>query len=158
MARHTLQCTRILCKLLLLSALFSFSTCHAAPKTGSVPFRQVKSMILVDAEVNGHHAVLLLDTGATYSVISSQLIGATVKLDALAPSRGGAGSDGDAVSSNAKIVVGANLWFRQPVFVMNLDAVSKRLGVRVDGLLGQDLLRGFQTVTIDYKNHTLTLE
>jgi hypothetical protein len=43
----------------------------------SVPFHTAGSMILVDATVNGKPAVLLLDTGADFTIISPQASGLT---------------------------------------------------------------------------------
>jgi hypothetical protein len=41
---------------------------------------------------------------------------------------------------------------------MNVDELSRRFGTPVDGLLGQDLLREFRSVRINYKSHIIELE
>lgn len=43
------------------------------------------------------------------------------------------------------------LWAAQPVSVMNLEDLKQELGVNFDGLLGEDLLREFRSVRINYK-------
>ena len=49
-------------------------------------------------------------------------------------------------------------WLNRRVCVMDLSDVSRRMGTRVDGFIGQDVLTEFSSVKIDYKNHTLELE
>jgi hypothetical protein len=41
---------------------------------------------------------------------------------------------------------------------MNLGDLPQRVGVPFDGLLGQDILRQFRSVRIDYKKHMIELE
>jgi hypothetical protein len=48
--------------------------------------------------------------------------------------------------------------FSQPISVMNLGDLPQRVGVPFDGLLGQDILRQFRSVRIDYKKHVIELE
>ena len=42
-------------------------------------------------------------------------------------------------------------WIERPMLVMDLSDASKRLGTRIDGFVGQDILREFAAVRIDYK-------
>jgi hypothetical protein len=42
-------------------------------------------------------------------------------------------------------------WLERPILVMDLSEASKRLGSRIDGFVGQDILREFSSVRIDYK-------
>jgi hypothetical protein len=41
---------------------------------------------------------------------------------------------------------------------MDLGDVSRRMGTRIDGFVGQDLLTEFATMRIDYRAKTITLE
>ena len=41
---------------------------------------------------------------------------------------------------------------------MDLSDVSRRMGTRVDGFIGQDVLSQFSAVRIDYKAQIITLE
>jgi hypothetical protein len=77
--------------------------------------------------VNDKPAAFLLDTGADLSIISPQAAGVSSKLDALKP------------------------WIDRTVLVMDLSEASKGLGTRIDGYRGQDILREFSAVRIDYK-------
>jgi hypothetical protein len=40
----------------------------------------------------------------------------------------------------------------------NLEDLNQELGVNFDGLLGEDLLREFHSVRINYKAHVIELE
>ena len=44
------------------------------------------------------------------------------------------------------------------VLVMDMSDARKRMGTDVDGFLGQDILREFASVRIDYKSQVLGLE
>ena len=46
-------------------------------------------------------------------------------------------------------------WMNWRVLVMDLSDASKRLGTRIDGFLGEDVLRTFSAVRIDFRAHTL---
>jgi len=41
---------------------------------------------------------------------------------------------------------------------MDLSDAGKRMGTRIDGFIGADLLSSFSAVRIDYKAQTVTLE
>jgi len=45
-----------------------------------------------------------------------------------------------------------------PVAVADLNPLSKALSIKLDGILGQDVLSQFSRVTIDYRNKQLILE
>jgi hypothetical protein len=49
-------------------------------------------------------------------------------------------------------------WIDRDVLVMDLSDASKRMGTRVDGFIGQDVLREFASVRIDYRTKTIELE
>jgi len=48
--------------------------------------------------------------------------------------------------------------FSQPLSVMNLGDLPQRVGAQFDGLLGQDILRQFHSVRINYRAHVIELE
>jgi len=50
------------------------------------------------------------------------------------------------------------IWVGQSVGMMNLDGIQQALGIRFDALLGQDILREFRSVRIDYNAHFIELE
>jgi hypothetical protein len=145
-ARYTAG-TRSLAALLMLGLLtFILASVTSAQthRTFRVPFHTVSGMILVDAIVNGHPASLLLDTGANNTILSPQAVGlATVQLRALQATGSGTGAESDYVARKVALQLGERHWMNRRVLVMDLDDASKRLGTRIDGFLGQDVLRTF---------------
>ena len=124
-----------------------------------VPFHTVHGMILMDAVVDGKPASLLLDTGANNTIVSPQAVGvATVQLRALQATQAGTGAEGDYVIREADVRLAERRWINRRVLVMDLTDASKRMGTRVDGFLGQDVLREFSAVRIDFKNGVVELE
>jgi hypothetical protein len=70
----------------------------------------------------------------------------------------GLGLKVDALRLRADFAFANRVWIAQPVYVMNVDELTRRFGTPVDGLLGQDLLREFRSVRINYKSHVIELE
>jgi predicted aspartyl protease len=126
-------------------------------RTFRIPFHTVSGMILLDATVNGHPASLLLDTGA---ILSPQAAGlAAVQLRVLQQATSaGTGAEGEYVAREVALQLGERRWLDRRVLVMDLGDASKRLGTRIDGFLGEDVLREFSSVRIDFKTRTLELE
>ena len=119
-------------------------------RTYRVPFRSVNGMILLDGQLNGNPAVLLFDTGARTSIVDvhyAELEG--LKLDPLR-SRGSVGAEGTCVAWEVRLSLEHRSWLTRRVCVMDLSDVSRRIGVRIYGFVGQDILRGFSAVRIDY--------
>jgi hypothetical protein len=54
--------------------------------------------------------------------------------------------------------VGGVSWTKREVLVMNgIRDISNSLNERIDGILGQDILKEFRSVLIDFKHHRLLL-
>jgi Aspartyl protease len=131
----------------------------AHPVSVKVPFRNVQSLILVDCKVNGNPATFLLDTGANRTIISSKSYGDVLfELQRLPQNHKGPGLVGYSVRREADLSLGGHTWVGQRVSVMYLDDLKRMMGMEFDGLLGQDILRQFRTVRIDYHTHTIDLE
>lgn len=132
----------------------------AGPPDLQLPF-QLDSRydaILIQAEVNGKPATLLLDTGAAQTVLDARLLGLTnLDLKMSRFSQSGPGLRGEAVWAEARLKLGARTWHEQRVVAMNLEPLASRYGRRIHGLLGQDILRQFARVTIDFRTRTLIL-
>src|SRR5215467_4689698 len=143
---------RRLLLVLLLAAPFQV---HA--QTFRVPFHSAGGMILLDGQVNGKPAVLLLDTGADFTLISPEASGLTAKLGALKATKP-TGANGEYVKGRADLRLAERHWIDRTVLVMDLSEASKRLGTKIDGFIGQDLLREFSVVRIDYKAGQLEFE
>jgi Aspartyl protease len=145
-----------------LALLFLFLTPPALPDKSdviSVPFRTAQSMILVDARVNAKRVTLLLDTGAMDTIISAKAYGIPqFQLQGLHRKAQDPGLAGDSLRLRGTFAFANRVWNSQPVIVMNVDELTRRIGTQVDGLLGQDLLREFRSVRINYKSHVIELE
>jgi hypothetical protein len=97
--------------------------------------------------VNDKPAALLLDTGADNSLISPEAAGLLAKLDALRATMT-TGANGEYVKGRVDLCLAERHWIDRAVLVMDLSEASKRLGTRIDGFIGQDILREFSAVPI----------
>lgn len=114
--------------------------------------------ILLSAELNGKPVTLLLDTGSTYTILDAHLLGLTnLDLKTSRFSDSGPGLHGEAVWAAARLRLGARIWREQRVVAMNLAPLASRYGRPIHGILGQDILRQFDRVTIDFRARTLVL-
>jgi hypothetical protein len=145
-----------------LALVFLLLTPPALPDKSDVifvPFRTAQSMILVDARVNGKPVTLLLDTGAVDTIISARVYGIPqFQLQGLHRRPHDPGLTGDSLRVRANFAFANRVWVSQLVTVMNVDELTRRFGTQVDGLLGQDHLREFRSVRINYKSHGIALE
>ena len=128
-------------------------------KTFTVPFHTVRGMILLDGQLNGKPAVLLLDTGANMSIVDYRAAGFPASKPDVLRSTGGTGAEGDCLTREIpKLSLGLRSWLSRRTCLMDLSDASKRTGARVDGFIGQDILSTFSAVRIDYKAQIVTLE
>lgn len=124
-----------------------------------VPFRTVQSLIVVQGRVNGNAATFLLDTGANRTIVSTEIYGnARFDLQRMPRRQGAAGFVGYSLRRPADVGLGENVWVAQQVAVMDLDELKQMLHMDFDGLLGQDFLRQFRSVRIDYRAHVIELQ
>jgi len=127
----------------------------------TIPFeinRQFGS-ILIRVQVNNRPAQLLVDTGSSHTVLSTDLLGVSPALlqPASAPVKGSA-LKGIAGWTGATIEIGTARWPDRRVLVMDgFSEISKSMKEKVDGLMGQDFLKEFTFVVIDFRNHRLIL-
>lgn len=127
--------------------------------TARIPFRTVQSLIVVEGKVNGNAATFLLDTGANRTIVSAKIYAnARFDLQRMPPRRGGAGFSGYSLRRSADVELAENIWTAQQVSVMDLDELKQMLHMDFDALLGQDFLRQFRSVRIDYRAHTIELQ
>jgi predicted aspartyl protease len=145
---------------IILLAVFWLVAGLAAAQEVAVPFesRGKTDVILLEARVNGKPARLILDTGAAQTILSPQLVGIDpleVKLSRFLSA--GPGFRGEATWGTATLRLGKRVWYDRRVVVMNLEEVSRTYGFKVDGLVGQDILKEFETITIDYKKKEVHL-
>jgi hypothetical protein len=127
--------------------------------TVRIPFRTVQSLIVVEGRVNGNPAIFLLDTGANRTVVSTKIYGnVRFELPRMPRRQGGAGLVGYSLRRSVDVGLGQNIWTAQQVSVMDLDELKQMLHMEFDALLGQDFLRQFRSVRIDYHAHVIELQ
>ncbi len=116
-------------------------------------------LVLVKVEVNGRPAVLIVDTGANQTIISSELGDMRPRnLESAVSASKGSGWTGTGVFATATLRVGPISWRNHRVVVMDTHDLSKSLGQTIDGLLGMDFFKEFEVVVVNLKNHKLILE
>lgn len=116
------------------------------------------SAILIAAEVNGKPVTLILDTGATQTILDAAVVGLSnvdLKMSRFAGS--GPGLHGEAMWAEARLKLGSRTWHDQRVVAMNLSALASRYRRPIHGILGQDILCQFNRVTIDFRARILIL-
>jgi hypothetical protein len=115
--------------------------------------------ILIRARVNGRPATLVMDTGSSHTILSSELLDVRpLVLDQASSPGKGSGFVGRAAWAKTNVEVGIRGWKDRRVLVMNdFREISNTMKQKVDGILGEDLLEEFEFVVIDYKYHRLIL-
>ena len=122
--------------------------------TLSVPIETTNTdMILVPVKINGQDYVMLLDTGAQNSIIGEAGVGKARAQD----SNRGLVFEAKAIRVTVQFKGGPI--FKEHILSANLSGFNQRMGnaSRCDGILGQDVLRKFSSVTIDYDRKHLEL-
>jgi hypothetical protein len=91
-------------------------------------------------------------------MVSSKLVDvATPSLKDTVTSKKGSGFTGNGVFTRASLAVGPVLWRDHRILAVDTSELSKSLGENIDGLLGMDLLKQFDTVIVDFGQHKLIL-
>jgi hypothetical protein len=145
--------------LLVLLLLLAPMPRRANSRTLHVPFRTEQSMILIEGKIDEKRVTFLLDTGSVNTIVNirsyrtDQLMLPLAQRNRTAP-----GFTGQAVHLRVTLSLEGHTWVGQSVGMMNLDGIQQALGIRFDGLLGQDILREFRSVRIDYSAHVIELE
>lgn len=123
-----------------------------AADTLVLPFEtdRTNAAILVRGEVRGRPALLVLDTGASSTLVRHELVDLGTEPGSSAFSSEGPGLRVNGRWTTATIRLGERTWLHRPVVGMRLDEVSRAFRREIDGILGQDLLREFRSVTIDF--------
>lgn len=116
--------------------------------------QRVSSMLVVEAVVNGRSVHLIVDTGATMTLLSRDVVQAGVTGGS---SFGSAGFLANGRTFEIDLRLDSRRWPRRVIGVADLSQVRQMLGSNIDGLLGQDVLGEFTSMQIDYKARTLTL-
>lgn len=155
-AHRRLPLSRVLTLLLLLLTPVPIPAHSGAVR---IPFRTVQSLIVIEGKLNGNAATFLLDTGANRTIVSTEIYGnARFELQRIPHRLGSPGFAGYSLRRPADIGLAENVWTAQQVSVMDLDQLRQMLHMDFDGLLGQDFLRQFGSVRIDYRAHVIELQ
>jgi hypothetical protein len=114
--------------------------------------------MFVQVQVNGRTATFLVDTGAASTYVQADLAGINPRLLQTSRFKPNGGFEAYTVRKVADVSLGHGRWRRSmQVGACDLAELSSRYGRRVDGILGQDVLRRFRRVTIDFGAKTLLL-
>jgi len=129
-----------------------------APRPVTVPFELKSNLIVLNTRVNGRERRLVLDTGASQTMLDTKAA-AELHVD---PSERrvarGAGGDIEVALAPLKSVdVGDARVENLTCIVSDVSGIAEKLGGGIDGVLGFDFLSRF-TVTIDYAARKLTLQ
>ena len=141
------------CILLFSFALVPLASAPAAPEVIRVPFHSARGLVLLDGQLNGKAAVFLLDTGSNVSFVDMR--SAPLRFKAEKVRRVGMGG---CIVVHARVNLGDGEIPDQKLCVADLSDISKDAGERVDGFLGEDTLRQFSSVRIDYRARVVELE
>lgn len=128
---------------------------------GGIPFEVNRGFgsILIKAQVNGQPATLVVDTGSSHTILSWELLRVRplALQQAPAPEKG-SGLVGSAGWAKATLEIGAMTWKDRRVLVMDdFQNLSNSMKHRVDGIIGEDVLKEFNSVVIDFQHHRLLL-
>ena len=145
-------------------------TCCLSPDAGSQTGRESESgvvlisdpktgTILIPAKLNGHAVMMILDTGASHSIFDTHAFGMSpVQLQAARMNSRGLGLDADVVWRTADVQIAELQWKQQSVEIADLSKLTKIYGRTIDGIVGQDVLRTFASVQINYKGKCVMLK
>jgi clan AA aspartic protease (TIGR02281 family) len=143
----------------LIGELRKAGNCPVEAQGGDVAVRLRPSggVFVVDAEVNGTKAVLIVDTGASTIHLTnafSMRAGLPLRADSMIINRGVAGSRGDYLTKAETVSVGGVV--ARDVIVTVASNDNSSLGPGVDGLLGQTFLSRVK-MSFNAATRTLTM-
>jgi len=150
------NCTAVKSLWVLLPLILFASPASGQPDT--VPFREGPDhRILVSVLVDGKARQFILDTGAKDTILSENAVPVGERAG-LRLQEQIVGFRGMALIRAAELRLGKHVWVNQPVHVTDLTEVSKSLGVRVEGILGMDVLSQFKSIQIRFSSSTIEME
>ncbi len=123
----------------------------------TVPFDLKANLIVLDVRINGTPRRLVLDTGASQTMLDAAAAN-DLRIES-AERRTARGAGGDIEVSLAplkSVTVGEARVENLTCIVSDVSGIAEKLGGKIDGVLGYDFLSKF-TVTIDYAARRLTL-
>jgi uncharacterized membrane protein len=152
---HSVKCSaQVSRRVLLLLTLALLSAINI--RTACAQSRNVDGTFLVDARVNGSPAVLVLDTGAEHSLLDREF---AQRLDLHPVAH--ADLQTPYSSKNVEVILVPHLDIQSVhssslrMMTDDLAATSGALGVHIDGVLGNDVIRKFP-IKLDYSVGSVT--
>jgi Aspartyl protease len=128
---------------------------RAQAKTVEIPFSLSGGLIVVEANINGKTASLLFDSGAMRTFVNPSI------LDGLKTFSGNAISIADGNAVDVRVVKTAVSLGGASVQVLvssyDMTKFAAWIGLRIDGVIGQDVIGKFSGILIDYVRHKITL-
>jgi hypothetical protein len=113
--------------------------------------------IWVSVQLTIEVAVVPLNVTLLVPCVAPNPVPVMVTCVPVGPDVGDIGLRADAIVQEADLKLTSSRRFRIPVMVMRLEDVSKLYGVKVDGLVGQDVLSRYGKISIDYQSKTIEL-
>lgn len=138
----------------ILAVVFAFMLIAVSPAYGQsvLPLTEKDGLLRVSAQINGRSGSFVLDTGASITIVTPEASGL---------------SGPDIIHLDSVAVEGFVVPGGMPVAPLHMVfgniALTARVGVvkipnlHADGVIGNDLLRKFKRVEIDYRQKTITL-
>jgi len=122
-----------------------------------LPFKSVFGYIVVQANINGRGPLnFIVDTGAPTGISQRLAHEMKLKLDGSDTGHTPGGRLEFSLASDIRFQSGDLYGNFDKVPVLPIESISPHIGLRIDGLLGNDLLRRM-TVEIDYDTNRITL-
>jgi hypothetical protein len=150
------QLTAVLAMLLTLSSPFKASSDE---KKGAfkVPFHFSRNVIVLDIKVANRPASLILDTGAELSLLDSKFAG--IKLsNSTTKNNNGSGIVSTAMARIGSLCISDFCLNNRIMGITDFSLVSSTLKTEIDGSIGEDILKEFTRVSIDYKSSTVEFQ
>ncbi len=120
-----------------------------------VPFETVRRLPVIHASVAGKSGAFVLDTGSEGTLVDRKFLGLKKAGDGAALGSGGIMG---APSNVGEFCISAHCIGKTQVWLIDFDGYSEKMGRRVDGIIGQDFLQRFDSVTFDYVHRRVILE
>jgi predicted aspartyl protease len=128
----------------------------ADAQTLAVPLDIDGPRIFIRVHINDKRARLLLDTGAEITLVKPHFAKGTTELKRVNILQQSGMSQ--ASIRLLSVTLGEVTLKNLVVGVLDMTDVTSRTGISMDGLLGEDILRRFRSVRINFKDKTLELE
>jgi len=143
-------------KWFVLACALGVCSAEAAEWRVELHFESVRGLMLVRARMGDREGTFIFDTGAQMTLVDREFLGLKPEDKPF----DGAAAPGARMTRTAEVApacLGELCAAKATVGTADFGDVSKGLGRRIDGILGQDVLRKFDHVGIDFKKSVVTL-